>query len=60
MYRSGKIEALDIVGSGFNYIRRDAIEMGKKAMEMLIHRMAFPTAAVQKVYLDSEIVIRKL
>lgn len=55
-----KIEALDIVGSGFNYIRRDAIEMGKRAMEMLIRRMAFPMAAVQKVYLDSEIVIRKL
>lgn len=55
-----RIEALDIVGNDFNFIRRDAIEMGKKAMEMLIRRMAFPTAAVQKVYLDSEIVIRKL
>lgn len=55
-----RIEALDIVGDEFNFIRRDAIEMGKKAMEMLIHRMAFPTAPVQKVYLDSEIVIRKL
>ena len=34
--------------------------MGKKAMEMLIHKMAFPNGAAQKVYLDSEVVIRKL
>lgn len=55
-----RIEALDIVGNDFNYIRRDAIEMGKRAMEMLIHRMAFPEEPIQKVYLDSKIVIRKL
>lgn len=55
-----RIEALDIVGNDFNYIRRDAVEMGKKAMEMLIRRMAFPTGPVQKIYLESEIVIRKL
>ena len=34
--------------------------MGKKAMEMLIHKMAFPTGEARKVYLDSEVVIRKL
>ena len=55
-----RIEALDIIGSGFNFIRRDAGEMGKRAMEMLIHKMAFPNGAAQKVYLDSEVVIRRL
>jgi len=55
-----RIEALDIVGNGFNFIRRDAKLVGETAVETLIHRIAFPTDEVRKVYLPHEIVIRKL
>lgn len=55
-----RIEALDIVGNNFNFIRREAKQMGQTAVDLMIHRIAFPTEKVQAVYLESEIVIRKL
>lgn len=55
-----RIEALDIVGNDFNFIRREAKEMGQTAMEQLIHKIAFPNEPPQSIYLDSEVVIRKL
>ncbi len=55
-----RIEALDIVRSNFNYVKRDAKLLGKTSAEMLIHRIAFPNDEMQTVYLPHEIVIRKL
>ena len=55
-----RIEALDIVGNDFNFIRREAKVMGQVAMEQLIHRIAFPSEPVQKIIIESEVVIRKL
>ena len=55
-----RIEALDIVGNDFNFIRREAKLMGQTASELMIHRIAFPSEPVQNVFLESEIVIRKL
>ena len=51
---------LDIVGNDFNFIRREAKLMGQTASELMIHRIAFPSEPVQNVFLESEIVIRKL
>ncbi|MFT3985023.1 MAG: LacI family DNA-binding transcriptional regulator [Lachnospiraceae bacterium] len=55
-----RIEALDIVGNEFNFIRREAKLMGQTAGELMIHRIAFPSEPVQDLYLNSEVVIRKL
>lgn len=55
-----RIEALDIVNNNFNYIKRDALQMGKQAMEMLIDRMAFPDKPRRKVLMETPLVIRKL
>ncbi len=55
-----RIEALDIVGMDFNFIRRDARLLGETAVETLIHRIAFPADEIQKICLPHEIVIRKL
>lgn len=55
-----RIEALDIVGSGFNYVRRDAELLGKTSAELLIHRIAFPNDEIRTVYLPHEVIIRKL
>ncbi|MCI8945502.1 MAG: LacI family transcriptional regulator [Lachnospiraceae bacterium] len=55
-----RIEALDIVKSDFNYVKRDANLLGKTSAELLIHRIAFPNDEMRTVYLPHEIVIRKL
>jgi len=55
-----RIEALDIVGLNFNFIERDAVYMGKKAMELLINRIAFPDRPKQNILIDPPVVIRKL
>ena len=60
LYMKNEQEALDIVGNDFNFIRREAKLMGQTAGELMIHRIAFPSEPVQNVFLESEIVIRKL
>lgn len=55
-----RIEALDIVGNEFNFIRRDAKNLGKTAIELLLHRIECMDEDTRTVILDSEIVIRKL
>jgi LacI family transcriptional regulator len=55
-----KIEALDIMSINFNYIYRDAFIVGKKAMELLINRMAFPDKAPAKVIVESPMRIKEL
>lgn len=55
-----RIEALDIISTDFNYIQRDAFKMGKKAMELLINRMAFPDKPITNVILETPVVIKDL
>lgn len=55
-----KIEALDIIGADFNYIQRDALKMGKKAMELLISRMAFPDNPITNVILEAPLIIKDI
>lgn len=51
-----KIDMLDLLGIGHNYIRRDAYELGKKAAELLIARIAFPERTVQNVLMEAPLV----
>ncbi len=51
-----QIEMLDLLGIPHNYIRRDSYEMGKRAAEMLISRLAFPAKTVQNILLEAPIV----
>lgn len=55
-----RIEALDIVGNSFNYIKRDAKKMGRMAVDLLINRMAFPDRPYVKKNIETPIVIKKL
>ncbi|MTI61370.1 MAG: LacI family transcriptional regulator [Firmicutes bacterium] len=55
-----RIEALDIMGINFNYIKRDAREMGRQAIELLINRMAFPDKEPIKRILEAPVVIKKI
>ncbi|MDD3337765.1 MAG: LacI family DNA-binding transcriptional regulator [Lachnospiraceae bacterium] len=55
-----RIEELDVMGYEMNYIERDAKELGKRAIEMLINRMAFPGKAVRDVILDTHVKIYKI
>lgn len=50
-----RIEELDVVGYELNYIERDAKEMGKKAMDLLISRMAFPNKPARDVVLATRL-----
>lgn len=51
-----RIDMLDLLGIGHNYIRRDSYELGRKAAEMLIDRIAFPEKAVQNVLMEAPLV----
>ena len=55
-----RIEAIDIIGSEFNYIERDARKMGQKAMRLLIRRMEQPEESIKKVFFKAPVVVKKL
>ncbi|MCP1102688.1 LacI family transcriptional regulator [Aequitasia blattaphilus] len=48
-----RIEALELFQTDFVYIKRDAFKMGRKAMELLISRMAFPDKPISSIILDA-------
>lgn len=50
-----KIEMLNLLGIPYNHIERDAYELGRRAVEMLINRIAFPETKLQHVVLDAEL-----
>lgn len=54
------IEILDIVGVNFDCVFRDSKEMGRKAVELLINRIAFPDRPKQDVTIDSPLIIKKI
>lgn len=51
-----RLKMLKTLGIPHNYIRRDSYELGKKAAEMLISRIAFPEKAIQKIVMDSPLI----
>lgn len=55
-----RIEALDIIGNKFNYIERDAAQMGKKAMKLLIERLAHPDRPLKQVIITPVLRIKEL
>lgn len=55
-----KLDMLDIVGIDFNYIERNPYKMGKRAMELLISRIAFPERPRQEIMMESPVVIKKI
>lgn len=48
-----KLEMLNILGIPYSYIERDAYQMGKKAMEQLINRIAFPDKSYRHIIIES-------
>ena len=48
-----KIEMLDLLGIPHNYIERDSYELGKRAAELLINRIAFPEKRIQNILLEA-------
>ena len=54
-----KIEALDIIDNGFNYIERDAENMGTGGINMLMDSMALKTESVKKVLLETPVIMRR-
>ncbi len=55
-----EIKSLNYAGANLNFIQRNAHAMGKKAMEILISRIAFPEKPKQIIYLDTPLVIHSL
>lgn len=55
-----RIEALDIIGNKFNCIERDAIQMGRQAIKLLIDRLAFPDRPIRQVVIASVLRIQDL
>lgn len=51
-----KIEMLDLLKIPNNYILRDSYEMGKRAAELLISRIAFPEKKIQNVLLETSLI----
>ena len=51
-----KIEMLDLLRIPNNYILRDSYEMGRRAAEMLISRIAFPDKRIQNILLNASLV----
>lgn len=55
-----RIEPIDIINEDLNYIKRDAKEMGRKAIEMLLERIQNPGSQIRKIVLDTPLVIKNL
>ena len=51
-----KIEMLDLLGIPHNYIERDSYELGKRAAELLIGRIAFPEKRIQNILLEAPLI----
>lgn len=51
-----KIEMLDLLGIPHNYIERDSYELGKRAAELLINRIAFPEKRIQNILLKAPLI----
>lgn len=51
-----KMEMLDILKIPYNYIHRDSYEMGKRAAELLISRIAFPDKDIQNIQMEAELI----
>lgn len=55
-----RIEPIDIINADLNYIKRDAREMGRRAIEMLLDRIQHPDNPIQKIVLDTPLVIKNM
>lgn len=55
-----KIEMLNILSIPYNHIERDPYELGKRAVEILINRIAFPETKLQHVVIDPELNLQTL
>ncbi len=51
-----KIEMLDLLKIPHNYIERDSYELGKKAAELLISRIAFPEKRIQNILMEAPLI----
>lgn len=51
-----QIEMLDLLGIPHNYIKRDPYELGKRAAELLINRIAFPEQRIQNLLLEAPLI----
>lgn len=54
----GKLEMLNILGIPYSYVERDTYQMGQKAMELLINRIAFPDKAYRHVIIEESVIKR--
>lgn len=55
-----RIEALDIIGNKFNYIERDANQMGRQAIHLLKDRIMYPERPLKQVILTPVLKIKEL
>jgi len=53
-----RIEALDIVYPEFSYIKRDAMKMGLKGIDLLLKRMKNPDKPLAEIILDAPVVLK--
>lgn len=51
-----KIEMLDLLRIPHNFIERDSYELGKRAAELLIGRIAFPEKRIQNILLEAPLI----
>lgn len=51
-----RIEMLDILGISHNYIKRDSFELGRKAAELLVGRIAYPERETQNILLEAPLI----
>lgn len=51
-----RIEMLDILGISHNYIERDSFELGRKAAELLVGRIAYPERETQNILLEAPLI----
>lgn len=54
------VDTLDLTQANLNFIQRDSYTMGKRAVQLLIHRLAFPDTPMQTICLKPELLIRNL
>ena len=55
-----RIEALDIIKCKFNYIERDAKQMGRRALGLLSERIQKPDGVIKQIILTPSLRIYEL
>lgn len=55
-----QIEALDIIGMNYNYIRRNEKKIGEQAINLLLDRIAHPNRPLKEMVLSPVLVVKEL